>query len=51
MRIAFTVMIIMLGANLMLSILDSNMLEMIEKRNQQIEALTNTNWAAARPIH
>jgi len=43
MRIAFTVMIIMLGANLMLSILDSNMLEMIEKRNQQIEALTNTN--------
>jgi len=43
MRIAFTVMIIMLGANLMLSVLDSNMLEMIEKRNQQIEALTNTN--------
>ena len=43
MRIALTVMIIMLGANLMLSVLDSNMLEMIEKRNQQIEALTNTN--------
>ena len=43
MRIAFTVMLIMLGANLMLSILDSNMLEVIEKRNQQIEALTNTN--------
>ena len=43
MRIAFTVMIIMLGANLMISILDSNMLEMIEQRNQQIEALTNTN--------
>ena len=43
MRIAFTVMLIMLGANLMLSVLDSNMLEMIEKRNQQIEALTNTN--------
>jgi len=43
MRIAFTVMFIMLGANLMLSILDSNMLEVIEKRNQQIEALTNTN--------
>ena len=43
MRIAFTVMIIMLGANLMLSVLDSNMLEMIEQRNQQIEALTNTN--------
>jgi len=43
MRILFTVMFIMLGANLMLSILDSNMLEVIEKRNQQIEALTNTN--------
>ena len=39
MRIALTVMIIMLGANLMLSILDSNMLEMIEKRNQTIEQL------------
>ena len=43
MRIALTVMLIMLGANLMLSVLDSNMLEMIEKRSQQIEALTNTN--------
>ena len=43
MRIAFTVMIIMLGANLMLSLLDSNMLEMVDQRNQQIEALTNTN--------
>ena len=39
MRIAFTVMLIMLGCNLMLSILDSNMLEMIEKRNQTIEQL------------
>ena len=39
MRIAFTVMLIMLGANLMLSILDSNMFEMIEKRNQTIEQL------------
>ena len=43
MRIAFTVMIIMLGANLMLSILDSNMLEMIESRNQKLEQLSNTN--------
>ena len=43
MRIALTVMLVMLGANLMLSLLDSNMLEMIEQRNQQIEALTNTN--------
>ena len=39
MRIALTVMLIMLGCNLMLSIIDSNMLEMIEKRNQTIEQL------------
>ena len=43
MRIAFTVMIIMLGANLMLSIIDSNMLEVIESRNQKLEQLINTN--------
>lgn len=43
MRIAFTVMIIMLGANLMLSILDSNMLEVIESRNEKLEQLSNTN--------
>ena len=40
MRIALTVMFIMLGANLLLSVIDSNMLEMIEKRNQTIEQLT-----------
>ena len=43
MRIALTVMLIMLGANLMLSILDSNMLEMIESRNEKLEQLINTN--------
>ena len=43
MRIAFTVMIIMLGANLFLSIIDSNMLEVIESRNQKLEQLINTN--------
>jgi len=43
MRILFTVMFIMLGANLMLSILDSNMLEMIELRDQKLEQLSNTN--------
>ncbi len=43
MRIALTVVFIMLGANLFLSIIDSNMLEMIESRNSKIEALTNTN--------
>ena len=50
MRIALTVMFIMLGANLFLSVIDSNMLEMIEQRNQQIEALTNTNWVGCLPI-
>jgi hypothetical protein len=43
MRIALTVMFIMLGANLFLSIIDSNMLEVIESRNQKLEQLTNTN--------
>ena len=40
MRIALTVMFIMLGANLFLSVIDSNMLEVIEKRNQTIEQLS-----------
>ena len=40
MRIVLTVMFIMLGCNLFLSIIDSNMLEMIEKRNQTIEQLS-----------
>ena len=43
MRIALTVMFIMLGANLFLSVIDSNMLEVIESRNQKLERLTNTN--------
>ena len=43
MRIALTVMFIMLGCNLFLSIIDSNMLEVIESRNQKLEQLTNTN--------
>jgi len=43
MRIALTVVFIMLGANLFLSIIDSNMLEMIESRNQKLEQLINTN--------
>ena len=43
MRIALTVMFIMLGCNLFLSIIDSNMLEVIEQRNQKLEQLTNTN--------
>ena len=43
MRIALTVMFIMLGCNLFLSIIDSNMLEVIESRNEKLEQLTNTN--------
>jgi len=43
MRIALTVMFIMLGCNLFLSIIDSNMLEVIESRNQKLEQLINTN--------
>ena len=43
MRIALTVMFIMLGANLFLSVIDSNMLEVIESRNQKLQQLTNTN--------
>ena len=43
MRIALTVVFIMLGANLFLSIIDSNMLEVIESRNQKLEQLSNTN--------
>ena len=50
MRIALTVMFIMLGANLFLSIIDSNMLEVIESRNQKLEQLTNTNWVGRLPI-
>ena len=52
MRIALTVMFIMLGANLFLSVIDSNMLEVIEQRNQKLEQLTNTNWVSrfAGPI-
>ena len=51
MRIALTVMFIMLGANLFLSVIDSNMLEVIESRNQKLEQLTNTNWVGRLPIH
>ena len=43
MRILFTVMIIMLGCNLAVELMDSNMLEMIELRNQKLEQLSNTN--------
>ena len=40
MRILFTVMIIMLGCNLAVELMDSNMLEILEKRKQTIEQLS-----------
>jgi len=43
MRIVFTLMIAILGANLMIDLLDSNMVNLIEERNQSIEKLLNDN--------
>jgi hypothetical protein len=43
MRIAFTLLIVILGANLMIDLLDSNMVKLIEERNQSIEKLLNDN--------
>ena len=43
MRIAFTAIIILLGVNLMIDLLDSNMVNLIEERNQSIEKLLNDN--------
>mgnify|MGYP003145812599 FL=1 len=37
MRIFLSAVIIILGANLMIDLLDSNMLEMINERNESIE--------------
>ena len=39
MRIAFTAVIILLGVNLLVDLLDSNMVNLIEERNQSIEKL------------
>ena len=41
MRIAFAVIIVLLGANLMVDLLDSNMAEMLEERRQTIERVMN----------
>ena len=43
MRIAFTAIIILLGVNLLVDLLDSNMVNLIEERNQSIEKLLNDN--------
>lgn len=39
MRIFFAALIAILGANLMIDLLDSNMVEMMEERKQTIERL------------
>jgi len=43
MRIAFTAIIVILGVNLLVDLLDSNMVNLIEERNQSIEKLLNDN--------
>tara|TARA_B100000900_G_scaffold381252_1_gene367565 strand:+ start:548 stop:679 length:132 start_codon:yes stop_codon:yes gene_type:complete len=42
MRIFFTAIILILGANLLIDLLDSNMLEMIQERNNQLEKAIET---------
>jgi len=39
MRIALTLIVVLLGANLMIDILDSNMMDIIEDRQNTIERL------------
>jgi len=39
MRIFFAVIVILLGANLLVDILDSNMVDIMEERNQTIQKL------------
>jgi len=39
MRIFFSAIIIILGANLLIDVLDSNMIDIIEERNQTIQKL------------
>jgi len=41
MRIAFTAIIVILGANLLIDLLDSNMVQMMEERKATIERLMN----------
>ena len=43
MRIALTFIVVILGANLLVDLLDSNMVNLIEERNQSIEKLLNEN--------
>ena len=41
MRIAFAALIAILGANLLIDLLDSNMAQMLEERRQTIERVMN----------
>ena len=41
MRIFFAAIIVLLGANLLVDLLDSNMVQMMEDRKQTIERLMN----------
>ena len=41
MRIAFATLIAILGANLLIDLLDSNMAEVLEERRQTIERVMN----------
>ena len=41
MRIFFAAIIVLLGANLLVDLLDSNMVQMMEERKQTIERLMN----------
>ena len=41
MRIALVFIITILGANLLIDLLDSNMMNLVEERNQSIEKLLN----------
>ena len=43
MRIVILVAFTILGANLLIDLLDSNMVNLIEERNQSIEKLLNDN--------
>ena len=43
MRIVILVAFTILGANLIVDLLDSNMVNLIEERNQSIEKLLNDN--------
>ena len=44
MRIAFTVLVVILGANLMIDLLDSSMVKLIQERNESIQRSIDSMW-------